>query len=225
MATLKARILGGLAGAACGALLGSMTVGSSVIVIGALVGYFAGRSMAGAGADPAPAAGRPMRRLAVQALGAVPWGVFIVTAPIVEVLILLSPLWIVLLTLRERARARRYGFWPGAVVRLAVVLLIIGAAAGAPVKYLDEEIDAALPGRMTLSEMEQYGHGVPALHDGRRTWPRDDPEIAIPAGRLTVRELLQLIERQAGLKAKVACCGNGATILGGAYPIYITLEP
>ncbi len=75
-----------------------------------------------------------MKTWVMQGSGALAWGVFFSVAPVVEVLYLGAILWIPLLAWREHARAKKYGFWPGFLLRLAVFAGVITLALLLPVK-------------------------------------------------------------------------------------------
>lgn len=96
------------------------------------------------------------RRLGRQAIGGAGWGLFFVVAPIIEVLV--AVVWMPVLIACEWIRSRRYGFIPGAAVRLAVVGMIVAAAAHAPVKsmsrYLDQPVGPFPAARMTGEDPE-----------------------------------------------------------------------
>ena len=156
-------------------------------------------------------------QLAIQAGGAICWGVFFSVMPIVEVLTFGVIIWLPVLILFERKRAERYGFLQGAVMRGAIVALIVFAASRAPLKYEDREIGPLSNSEMTLASLgqEMRSHG----------WRLDAPEsqshqmIYLPAGPLTMRQLMQSIEGGTELEAFIPYCANDMSVLWGAYPI------
>lgn len=149
--------------------------------------------------------------LLAQALGAAGWGIFFSISPIVEALFLTAILWIPLLLYLEFRRARRHGFLPGFLIRLATAALIVTAAAVAPVKWEDKTTVQGLSGqRVALAELSS-AFRVPA--------ERADLKITLPATAPTVRQAMRAVEEQTGLRCTIARCGNSATILWGAYPI------
>lgn len=216
---LPLRLGAEILGAALGGLLGLLPGWYELVIIGSIVGFFAGYSAVGIKKEPT--ASPPPQSLTVQALGAVPWGLFFPVMPILEVLVFLSPAWGTLLILRERSRTRRNGFLRGALVRLAVVVSIVVAAAWAPVKCLDEEV-GPLPSTATLQNLaRQYElfHALVHVESGL------NPTLTFPRTRMTRREMLQSIKEQTGLKWKIFVCGNGVTILWGMHPVSLILEP
>ena len=153
-----------------------------------------------------------------QGFGAALWGVFFSIAPIVEVLLLLSPLWFSLFVLGEVARSRKYGFLPGFAVRILVISAVVTAAALAPFKYEDEPLARALPAsHMSLKELSE------ALVDERIHFSPSAPDggtmITLPSRHPTIRQVIEAIQEPTHLVYTPRKCGNCMTILGGAAPI------
>ena len=102
-------------------------------------------------------------------------------------------------------------------MRGAIVALIVFAASRAPLKYEDREIGPLSNSEMTLASLgqEMRSHG----------WRLDAPEsqshqmISLPAGPLTMRQLMQSIEGGTELEAFIPYCANDMSVLWGAYPI------
>jgi hypothetical protein len=212
------RIVAEIVGTGIGSLPGWLAGCYELALVGSVIGFFIGYSIVGEKIELSPP---PPQSLAVQALGAVPWGLFFSVMPFMEVLFLLSPAWGTLLILRERARAKRNGFLRGALVRLAVVIAIVAAAVWAPVKDLDQTV-GPLPPAITLQDLSrQYEvfHAYPHIPPGF------NPTLSFPRKRMTRREVLQSVKEQTGLKWTIVFCGNDVTFLGGAYPMSVMLAP
>jgi hypothetical protein len=154
--------------------------------------------------------------LLLQALGAAGWGVFFSIAPIVEVLFLTAILWIPLLLYLEFRRARRHGFLPGFLIRLATAAAVVTAAFLAPVKWEDQHGIEGLPGqRVTFVELSRHM---------RLTYPpsHTDRPITLASRFPTFREVIRAIESQTGLKCRVWRCANSMSILRGGYVMSVS---
>jgi hypothetical protein len=90
-------------------------------------------------------------KVAKQGVGAIPWGVFFAAAPF-EAVFGGCIVWLPLLIWRERLRALSYGFWPGAFLRLGIVLTIAVAAITAP-KHMDEFVGPMRFENIPLAEL------------------------------------------------------------------------
>jgi len=153
---------------------------------------------------------RATQQLLRQVAGALPWGVFFILAP-TEILFLGALGWIPLLIWRERVRASRYGFFPGALTRLGVVVVIITAAALLPTKHEDGRVGPLARQDVSLGELNTAGVIYP-LFDHRHDLIR----VALPSTTPTRREVMQAITKQTGFTASIFHCGNGATVLFGS---------
>jgi len=160
------------------------------------------------------------KKWAIQGAGAVAWGIFFSVAPVPEALFLGAILWFPLLAWREYVRAKRYGFWPGFLLRLAIFATIITVALLLPVKQQDTLRVGPFPkADVSLSEVsEQFSR--------RAEFPvgRGDSLVRLPSLRPSFREVVAAVERDTGLHARVGYCGTGATLLGGGYPMYVVFE-
>jgi hypothetical protein len=158
---------------------------------------------------------RRRRKLLRQAAGGAVWGVFFSVAPIIEILFVCAPAWIGILVWREVVRSRRYGFWPGAGVRLAVVGGIVALAAWLPFKYEDRLVKPLSKAEYTLGELSEAGPGI------RIYYPpgMDNQVVRVPREPVSIRKFIRSIEIQTGLRARIGHCGNGATLLWGACPM------
>jgi len=152
----------------------------------------------------------------LQAMGALVWCLFFILSPM-EVLLLGSVVWIPLLIWREKLRSRRHGFLPGAILRGMLVLSVVVAAALAPVKYVDRRILQLPRGQLTLGQLttaleeQAVLLRFPNQHANR--------SVRLPGGSSKVRELIDLIEDQTGLRHRIKYCGNGSTVLWGGVPM------
>ena len=155
--------------------------------------------------------------LLVQALGIAGFAVFVSIIPL-ELVAAGAILWIPALIASEIGWARRYFFWPGFPLRVAVAGAIVMAAVLAPLKHEDRKLEA-LPGtEVTLEELS-----IPA-----RIWfPHDRAKVRVtlPSNPPTLGQVISAIESQTDLICDVRRCGTGATILWGGYIIGIQAEP
>ena len=151
--------------------------------------------------------------LALQASGAVFWGVFFSVAPLAEVITMGFVIWLPILVWREVVRSRKHGFLPGFLVRAAVVSVLLTAAALAPVKYEDQwTVDGLKGNKVTFQELSE------AM---RITTPDEQKAVVIvlPSDRPSYRQALEAIHAQTGLRYRLGKCGNGATVLWGYAPM------
>lgn len=153
---------------------------------------------------------RATKQLLRQVCGALPWGVFFVLAPM-EVLFLGALVWIPLLIWRERVRATRYGFLPGAVARFCVVAALIFMASLLPTKHEDGRVGPLPRPQNSLGELVAAGVIYP-LFDDRH----DDLRVTLPSTTPTRREVMRAITQQTGFRASISRCGSGATVLFGS---------
>ncbi len=161
-----------------------------------------------------------------QALGAIAWGIFFSVAPYDGWLLPAAIVWIPLLVWRERQRAKRHGFFPGAVVRALVVAFVVGAAAVAPLEYLDRRVPVLGASRATLREVDS----LHALQTGR-PYPRlfatlEDSVVAtttvrLPSESMRRREFLSFLGAQLGRRPRVAYEGGFTSVAFGAHPLWI----
>jgi hypothetical protein len=153
---------------------------------------------------------RASQQLLRQVAGALLWTAFFILSP-TEVLVLGALVWIPLLIWRERVRALRYGFLPGAVARLSVIAVAIITAGLLPTKHEDGRVGPLPRVDISLGELAAVGVIYPLFdqrHDGIR--------VVLPSTTPTRREVMQAITRQTGFRASIFHCGNGATVLFGS---------
>lgn len=153
----------------------------------------------------------PRQKLLRQTAGAVAWAGFFILAPL-EILVPGALVWIPLLVWRECVRASRYGFFPGLLLRGAVIAAVVVVAACLPNKGWDRRIPPLAQADVSLEELAAAHVIYP---------PRDEKlarvRVRLPSTAPTRREVLQAITQQTGLKASPSgLCGNGASILFGA---------
>ena len=155
-------------------------------------------------------------------IGAVMWGAFFSVAPILEVLTPGAILWLPILVFCEWRRSRRFGFLPGAPIRLAVAGMVVIAAIFAPLKYLDRSVGPFPTSPVPIDDVQ----AVLREHDvWIRLYPeRHDQVVALPASRVNLRDLFASIKQQTGLQYRIGYCGNGKSLLFGPHPIFITFE-
>lgn len=159
------------------------------------------------------------RYLVRQTAGAIPWAAFFILAPFLEFVFLGAVLWLPLLIWRERRRAQRYGFLPGALCRAAVVAVIVTTAILAPTGP-NERLIRGLPSpTVTLGELDAAGVVILSSYDKYL----DPVTLTLPAAERTRPQLVQAITEQTGLRARMMGCGVGATLLFGARraPIFV----
>ena len=165
----------------------------------------------------------PMKDLLLQTAGAIPWAVFFIVAPFVECVIVGSAVWLPLLVWRERSRSARYGFWPGALSRLVVVIAIVAAAVAAPAEYerTRKRIGALPRTSATMADLVAADVIFP-LRDARH----ERLALSLPSSTPTLPEIVRAINEQTRLRARVLGCGNGASLLAGARAVRIVVyEP
>lgn len=152
--------------------------------------------------------------------GALAWGAFFSVAPIHEVIEVGAVIWIPLLLFCEWRRSRRFGFLPGAAIRVLIVAGVVSAAIHAPLKYVDRTVGPFPDETVEIENLETAlrAQGIPA-----RVYRGDeDKPVALPTHPVTVRELLASIEAQTGLLSRIAYCGTGKTLLFGLHPITVS---
>ena len=151
----------------------------------------------------------PDKRLFQQTAGALFWGLFIILTPIAIVL-LGALVWIPIFVWRERVRARRYGFWPGALCRYSFIALLVVLAAIAPLKFEDKKVGPLQSTDMTLSELVAAGVIYPLRYQ-----EHEKVRVSLPSPSPSRREVIAAITQQTAFKADVYHCGNVANILFG----------
>ena len=169
-------------------------------------------------ADPGPGKRSKTAGLLWGALGAVLWGVFFCVTPIYDLLVPGAVLWIPLGCWLEVRRARKDGFMPGFVLRLAIIVAMVTGAIYLPTKYEDRMIVHGLSAStVTLREL---GRHAPISYA-----PKDaDVTISLPSSQPTLRETMRAIETQTSLRCEAGRCGNGVTFLGGAYIMRVGIQ-
>src|SRR4051794_29985317 len=153
---------------------------------------------------------RSNQQLPRQMAGGVLWGLFFILAP-AEILVLGAVAWLPVLIWRERVRAVRYGFLPGIVAWLGVVMIVVTVAALAPTKHEDRRVGPLARTDTTLGELEGAGV-IYALSNPQH----EALHVRLPSTTPTRREVMQAIAQQTGFRASIFHCGNGATILFGS---------
>lgn len=149
------------------------------------------------------------RRLLKQAGGGLLWGAFLILAPL-EVLLLGAIVWLPLFIWREKVRASRHGYWPGAAVRYSIIVATVVLAGKAPLKPEDRRVGPLPRTRVTLGELADAGV-VFGMFD-----PKHKPlSVRLNSTTPTRREVMDAITGQTGFRAHMSHCGNGATILFG----------
>ncbi|EEF58216.1 hypothetical protein [Pedosphaera parvula] len=153
---------------------------------------------------------RPKQYLWKQSLGAILWGLCFVLAPF-EIPVYGAILWLPALIWLERLRTKRYGFWPGALCRFAVVLSIVVIAAKAPLKREDHHVGPLPNKQVTFAELVAAQIIYPPFGSNHYSL-----KITLPSTNPTVREVMHAITQQTGMRASIFHCASGATILHGS---------
>lgn len=135
---------------------------------------------------------------------------FFVLVPM-EVLFLGALVWIPLLIWRERVRASRYGFLPGAIARFCVVAALISTASLLPTKHEDGRVGPLPRPESSFGELVAAGVIYPLFDD-----QHDDMRFTLPSTTPTRREVMHAITQQTGFRTSVGRCGSGATVLFGS---------
>ena len=145
-------------------------------------------------------------KLLKQAGGGLLWALFIILAPL-EALFMGIPVFI----WREKLRASRYGFWPGAAFRYAIIVGLVVFAVNAPLKSEDKRVGPLPSTQVTLGELVETGV-IYELYDLHHK------TLGVRLGSLrpTRREVIKAIAEQTGFRTSIFHCGNGATLLFGS---------
>ena len=156
------------------------------------------------------------RSLAIQASGAVLWGIHFSVMP-EEI----SCLTVLVLVWREISRMKKHPFLPGFLVRGAVIVALVTAAVLFPNKSVDRPVEGLSGATVTLQELSKASPS--------RMFVRPDDALALqvtlPSVRPTVREAMAAVESQTSLKCTPGYCGTGVTPLWGAHIISIAVQP
>lgn len=145
-----------------------------------------------------------------------------------ELVLLSSLIWLPLVIWRERYRAAYFGLMPGAAFRLGIVLVVLGAAILAPVKYDDVPIPPVKYVNVLLAEV------CDDLRDQRfsvRAYSDDYAQVYTPITFVTTRPLspnqfAQALSNASGWQIRrFRTCGNGSSILFGSNPPAFSLQP
>lgn len=129
-------------------------------------------------------------------------------------------IWIPFLIWREVVRSRKHGFLPGFLVRAAVVVAVVFAAASfTPAKQENRRRIALTGTQVTLEELAREARmfGFPQEMMSR--------PVTLPSSRPTMREAMDAVEKQTEYRCTPGCCGNGITVLWGAHIISIRVAP
>lgn len=153
------------------------------------------------------------QNLGKQLAGALLWGGFVALAPF-EILVFGAVVWIPCLIWRERRRTARYGFLPGGLARLGLVVAVVWLAAVAPLKSEDARVGPLPRTKMTLEELATAR--VISLREERFNAAPPPVAITLPSLTPSRREVLNAINQQTSFEASIFKCGNGATILFGS---------
>src|SRR5262249_43312506 len=135
-----------------------------------------------------------------QALGAVIWGVFFSVTPIFDILLPAAILWLPLFIWLEIRCARKYGFLPGFLLRVAIIATVITVAIYLPTKPEDRKIVEGLSKTtVTLAELGTHA-GI------RMRTEHADVRVILPSARPTLRQVIRSIETQTPLRCEVGRC-------------------
>jgi hypothetical protein len=155
------------------------------------------------------------------------FGLFL-AASAFELVLLSSLLWLPLVIWRERHRAAYFGLMPGAAFRFGIVLIVLGAAILAPVKYDDYPIPPVKYVNVPLAEV------CDDLRDQRfsvRAHADDYDQVYTPITFVTTRPLspkqfAEALSNASGWQIRrFRTCGNGSSILFGSNPPAFSLQP
>ncbi len=168
------------------------------------------RSDAPTGQTPPRKPSTPKALLA-QGAGALLWGAFFSVTPIYDLLLPGIILWLPVLIWRERRRSAKHGFLGGFVLRAAAAALVMTAAVLFPAKHEDLLRVQELPGpRVTLTFLSTQ-----RPFSCQESLP--ETEIVLPSAQPTLREAIGAMEAQGKVDCQILRCGNGVTLLWGAY--------
>ena len=152
------------------------------------------------------------KELLRQIAGAILWALFLVLAPFYEVVLLGAVVWFPLLLWRERGRAKRYGFMPGAVWRFGTIGVITVLAVLAPTKVDDRRVGPLPRATVTLAELET----AQIVFTGGDLTIGALP-VSFSSSTPTRREVAEAIRAQTGLRLFAVRCGVGMNLLFGGY--------
>lgn len=154
--------------------------------------------------------------LAWQAAGAAGWATFISVVPAL-ILVLSAILWLPLLVFCERRRSRRHGFLPGIIVRVGIAGALITSAAVAPLGQEDTEIIEPLPGRVVTLDVLKQSERFEIPRDAEKL------QVTLPSARPRMREVVEAIEKQTGLRCEYRKCGCGMSVLWGSHVVSVAI--
>lgn len=136
-----------------------------------------------------------------------------------ELVILAIPLTMIiglLFCLPQHRRYRLRGYLPATGVGLAVMALAVAL----PVKSFDRPIPPLSGAKVSLSELTRAG----LVYDpGEPAWL--GMEVTLPSATPTRMQIVECIGQQTSLDARISRCGNGSTLLWGAWFSKIHLRP
>lgn len=159
-----------------------------------------------------------------QCAGALAWGAFFAAAPF-EAVFGGCIVWLPPLIWRERIRASRYGFWPGAIVRFAVAALIVALAAAAP-KFEDRLVGPIQCDEMPLYDLCRelsYRHGIPVRCYDDKTGER--PLSFAVSEKMSRRAVVATLAKQAECDLqRFRGCANGSSVFTGVGGCYYLRE-
>ena len=161
-----------------------------------------------------------------QAAGAAAWGLFFSTAPYDGALLLAAIAWVPILIWAERRRTRRHGFLPGALVRIAVVGIVLLGAYLAPLTYVERRVPPLGVLSATLREVdslhaERTGRAYPRLFAILNDSMVEGTVVDLPTRALPRGEFLSFIGAQLGLEHRVAYEGGFTSVAHGPHPLFI----
>jgi hypothetical protein len=145
-----------------------------------------------------------------QAGDALVWALFIILAPF-EVLFLGAIVWIPLFVWREKLRASRHGFWPGAALRYSLIVGVVVLAVNAPLKSEDKKVGPLPRTEVTLGELVEAGVIYELFEPQHKTLG-----VRLSSLTPTRREVTKAIAEQTVFKTSIFHCSNGATLLFGS---------
>ena len=115
-------------------------------------------------------------------------------------------------------------------VRLAVgipsAVVVVAVCAALPYKWMDEEVGPVQYDNVAVADL---CNGLYAEHGLRCRLRVMDPHgqmISVHTDEpMSRREVLEKLAAETGTEINVGYCGNGASVLYGAYPIFVNLTP
>lgn len=147
------------------------------------------------------------------------WAACISLAPI-ELLLPGALVWTPLFAHSEWSRYLQARRPSTSLSRMATLGLLVSVGFILPLKYDDRTVVTPLPGeRNSLAAIAEAFPCAMYLPPEAGTMLVD-----LPSRTPTMREVCAAIEKQTPYSCRIGRCGNGCSILRGAYPIFVTLE-